>query len=345
MTSRAIDAETRAAVIDGLLRLLREHYLFPEVAGRVEADIRERLTGGEYDAIRDPAAFREVLTDHMQGVSRDGHLRLFHSEEPQPPQEEETGELTPQQREEFRVSSMLDNFGFHRVERLAGNVGYLDLRALVDPEFGAARAAVAAMNLLSDAGALIIDLRKNGGGSPNMVALLCSYLFGPEPVHLNDIQWKAEDRTQQFWTLPHVPGERYPDKSVYVLTSRFTFSGAEEFAYNLKTLRRATVVGETTGGGAHLVDRYRIDAHFYATIPVARAINPITGTNWEGTGVVPDVKVPQEGALEAAHRAALEGVVADLGDDPRGPYRALREEAQRTLADLRASEDSSPETD
>lgn len=329
-----VDVETRAAVIDGLLRRLREHYLFPEVAERVEADIRERMSNGEYDEVSNPITFREVLTDHMQEVSHDRHLRLFYSEEPQPSQEEETGELTPEQWEEFRVSSVLNSFGFHRVERLPGNVGYLDLRAFVDPEFGSAQHAVAAMNFLTNTSAIIIDLRRNGGGSPNMVALLCSYLFASEPVHLNDIHWQAEDRTQQFWTLPYVPGERYPDKPVYVLTSGDTFSGAEEFAYNLKTLERAIIIGETTRGGAHLVGRYRINAHFYATIPGARAINPITGTNWEGTGVVPDIQVPQETALETAHRAALERIIADLGDDPRGPYKDLRKEVERALADL-----------
>jgi C-terminal processing protease CtpA/Prc len=172
-----------------------------------------------------------------------------------------------------------------------------------DPQLCGATAA-AAMNFLAGTRAIIFDLRANGGGDPAMVALLSSYLFA-EPTHLNDLWERKTGTTQQFWTLPYVPGRRMDGKPVYVLTSHRTFSGAEEFAYNLKNLKRATIVGEVTGGGAHPVSPHRIDDHFVIGVPFARAVNPISKTNWEGTGVEPDVKVAAADALDTAVKLAM----------------------------------------
>jgi C-terminal processing protease CtpA/Prc len=139
-----------------------------------------------------------------------------------------------------------------------------------------------------------------------MVQYVSSYLFD-EPTHLNDLYNRKEDSTTQFWTLPYVPGKKLGSKPpVFVLTAARTFSGAEEFTYNLKNLKRATIVGETTGGGAHPVAGHRIDDHFSIGVPFARAINPISKANWEGAGVEPDVKVPAADALETAKRLAAE---------------------------------------
>src|SRR5262249_50927356 len=142
------------------------------------------------------------------------------------------------------------------------------------------------------------------------------------------------DRTQQFWTLPWVPGPRYTNKPVYVLTSARTFSGAEEFAYNLKALKRATLIGETTGGGANPGDEFLLAPHYAAFIPTGRAVNPVTGTNWEGTGVAPDIAVPAAEAMKVAQRLGLEHVIAQLGEAPVGPRELLMAEAQQALAEL-----------
>ena len=163
------------------------------------------------------------------------------------------------------------------------------------------------MNFLGNTDAIIFDLRDNGGGVSRMVALISTYLFS-EPTHLNDVYNPREDSTTQYWTLPYVPGKRLVGKPVFVLTSKRTFSGAEEFAYNLKNLKRATIVGETTGGGAHLVSGHRLDDHFMIGVPVAKAVNPISKTNWEGSGVEPDVKVPAEKALDVAEKMAAEKI-------------------------------------
>src|SRR2546423_8603217 len=173
------------------------------------------------------------------------------------------------------------------------------------------------MNFLSNVDALIFDLRDNGGGTPEMVAYISTYLFD-EPTPLNDLYNRKEDSTTQFWTLPYVPGKRFAGKPVFVLTSRRTFSGAEEFTYNLKNLKRATIVGETTGGGAHPVSGQRIDEHFIIGVPFARAINPITKTNWEGTGIEPDVKVPAAEALSTAQKLAAERLTPRTPPTPDG---------------------------
>jgi C-terminal processing protease CtpA/Prc len=207
------------------------------------------------------------------------------------------------------------NSGFVKLERLPGNVGYLDLRGFMDHESGAETVA-AAMNFLANTDALILDLRKNGGGSPHMVQLICSYLFAADkPVHLNSLYWREGDRTEEFWTLKDLSGHRYLGKDVYVLTSRLTFSGAEECAYNLQTRKRATLVGETTGGGAHPGKGVLLGEHFRAFISTGRAINPVTKTNWEGTGVRPDVATDAERALDVAHELALKKL-KDSTTDP-----------------------------
>ena len=161
------------------------------------------------------------------------------------------------------------------------------------------------MGFLAGADAVIIDLRHNGGGNPSMIQLLSSYLF-EEPVHLNSFFHRGQEQIDQFWTLPHVPGTRFPDTPLYILTSSYTFSAAEEFTYNLKHLKRATIVGEVTGGGAHPGGTFGIQGGFSIFIPTGRAINPITKTNWEGTGIEPHVKTSADEALLVAHMQALE---------------------------------------
>jgi C-terminal processing protease CtpA/Prc len=235
--------------------------------------------------------------------------------------------------EEWHLKARLDNYGLHKAERLPGNIGYLDIRKFNDPS-QAGETAVGALNFLANTDILIIDLRRCEGGNPDMVALISSYLFGEERVHLNSFHWREGEINEQYWTLPYVPGKRYGDKPIYVLTSQETFSGGEEFAYNLKVRKRATLVGETTGGGANIGAPYRIHPHFEVFIPIGRPVNPVTGTNWEGCGVTPDVPVAQEQALQVACRMALETILEKLGEEPTGAYRGQEEEARGALVRL-----------
>src|SRR5687767_7963184 len=308
-----IDAATRTQVIDGILKRLNESYVFPEVAKKMEQSIRERVAKKEYDQITSARQFATTLTKDLQGVSNDKHLRVRYSHAPIP-EREPRREATAEEREQRRRDLNWTNHGFAKVERLRGNIGYLEFVNFMDEELGADTVA-AAMNFVNGTEALIIDMRQNGGGNPAMVALVCSYLFGPEPVHLNDLYWREGNRTDEFWTKKEVAGKRYLNKDVYVLTSKRTFSGAEEFTYNLKNLKRATIIGETTGGGAHPGGGFRISEHFGMFVPTGRAISPITKTNWEGTGVTPDVAVPADHALHVARVMALKKQLDKVNPD------------------------------
>jgi hypothetical protein len=290
-----VDHSMKASVIDGVIEKLREGYIFPEVAEAMAEALRRRV--GEYEAVTSGVRFAEILTAQLREVSSDLHLhvsfRPFSS--PRPPA---NSEPSFEERERYRRQMARINCGFEKAEMLPGNIGYLKFNLFADPAV-CGPTATAAMNFLQHVETLIIDLRDNRGGAPAMVAYITSYLF-EAPTHLNDLYNRAADATRQWWTMPHVPGERLAEQPVYVLTSKRTFSGAEEFAYNLKALNRATIVGETTGGGAHPVCDEWLNEQFSIRVPCERAINPITKTNWEKVGVMPDVAVAEAAALEKA---------------------------------------------
>ncbi|MBV9927985.1 MAG: S41 family peptidase [Acidobacteria bacterium] len=320
-----LDAAARKEVIENLLKRLNDAYIFPDVAAKMERAVRERSDRGEYEKITSAKQFAEKLTADVQEVSHDKHLRVRYSAQPIPERAGARREPTAEEREQFRREMSRINYGFQKVERLPGNIGYVEFRNFLDPE-GGAETVAAAFNFLANTDAIIFDLRRNGGGDPKMVALICSYLFGAEPVHLNDLHWRSGsgERVEEFWTLKEVSGRRYTGKDVYVLTSGYTFSGAEEFSYNLKNLKRATLVGETTGGGANPGGGNRLSAHFGAFIPTGRAVSPVTKTNWEGTGVEPDVKVPADQALRTAQLMALKKAFDKATDEDL--KRALQRE-------------------
>ena len=328
-----IDRATQNAVIDRLIKLLNEDYIFPETAAKMEAALRDHQQKKDYDKLTSAKSFAEALTAHLQDISHDKHLRVQYSNRPIPP-ETENHEPSAEQMAQFREFLRTSNCGFERVERLPGNVGYLDLRQFA-PATECGETVAAAMNFLANADALIDDLRRNGGGDPAMVALISSYLFDSEPVHLNDLYFRRDNATHQWWTLPYVSGKRYgAAKPIYVLTARRTFSGAEEFTYNLKNLKRATIVGETTGGGANPGGGRRLNEHFGVFIPTGRAISPITKTNWEGTGVTPDVSVPADQALLVARIMALKKSIPTIANPDR--KAAVGEELQNLEKELAA---------
>jgi C-terminal processing protease CtpA/Prc len=190
------------------------------------------------------------------------------------------------------------------------------------------------MGFLAHTQALIIDVRQCLGGYPGMVALLCSYLFGEVPIHLASIYWRDEDITQEYWTEANLPVPRYPEKAVYVLTSKATFSAGEMIADVLQSQKRATIIGEKTDGGAHAGASYRIHPHFEAFIPIGRSINPLTSTNWEGSGVTPDISVPGEAGFNTAYKLALKSVLLSLGEPVTDPLRKLADETRAALKRL-----------
>jgi len=320
-----IDAKMRGEVIESLLKELEENYVFPEVAEKMTEAINKCVELKKFDDAKTGQEFAQQLTAELQRISKDKHLRVRCSTAKLPP-ETKSKEPTPDKMARAKQETKMLNAGFRKIERLPGNVGYLALDAFMHTEVAAAPAA-AAMNFLANTDAMILDLRQNGGGRPHTVALVCSYFFGEKPIHLNSLYWRRGDRTDEFWTLKKLEGPRFLDKPLYVLTSRYTFSGAEECAYNLQTQKRATIVGETTGGGAHPGGTFRINDHFMVFVPTGRAINPITKTNWEGTGVKPDIEVAADKALDTAHQKAIDHILAQaLDEDAR---RLIRDDIER----------------
>ena len=313
-----LDAAKKQAVVDEISSLLNKEYIFADTAKKIEEALRTRLKNGEFDKLDAAPAFAQAVSQTLSEVSKDGHIGFAFN----PALAKDMRRLMGQSEEEANkvrerrlLESRRNNFGFRKVERLAGNIGYVDFRGFASPD-QAGPTAVAAMNFLAYCDAVIVDLRQNGGGDPAQIQLISSYFF-PEPVHLNDLYARATDTTENYWTLPYVPGPRAADADLYILTSARTFSGAEEFTYNMKNLKRATVIGETTGGGAHPTGTRIVQTDFVLRVPFARAINPVSKTNWEGTGVTPDIAVPAAEAFDRAYALAVEKLAAKAGTPER----------------------------
>jgi C-terminal processing protease CtpA/Prc len=290
-------------IIEAALARLTAEYIDDDKAGQAAGFVRDRLATGVYEALSGKALC-ESLTKDLQHVTSDKHLRLLWSDEPQ--------ELDGEEEDEdfFAELARSENQGIRRVERLEGEIGYIDTTLVAEPAEAAAMIS-AAMTLIANTKALILDLRDNRGGSTYGMAFWCSYLFPEgESVHLTDIYRRTTGETQQFWTLPYVPGARYLDRPVYLLTGPVTFSGAEDLAYNLKVRDRAVLVGETTRGGAHPTAYHPLTEHISVTVPYARSINPVTGGDWEGVGITPDIAVPVDRAFDAAYQHAQEKTTA-----------------------------------
>lgn len=312
-----VTAAESKAVVEKIASMLAENYVFPEAAKQSGDYLKKRLKDGAYNQIGDPLAFAEQLTGDLQSVNKDKHMRVRVL----------PAEVAAQEREDPLIANLKqlrrnasNNRGFRQLQIFDGNVGYLDLRGF-PPAFIAREKAASAMHFLEDADAIIFDLRQNGGGNPDLIQYICSYFF-EHPTHLNSIYRRKGDRTEEFWTLERVEGKKRPEVPVFILTSDFTFSGGEEFAYNFKTRQRATLIGETTGGGANPGGMFPVNERFGIFIPTGRAINPVTGVNWEGVGVEPDIKVPAEQALDIALEKAREAAEA---------YRQTQEAQQIAL--------------
>lgn len=289
-----------------------DNYVFPETAAQLKTRLQQQDSQGAFRDLSDGDQFACVLTGHLQDWSGDNKLKVHFSSEPLPDLTPHTLPDAAEIAAEKRRSG-LRNFDINRVERLRGNVGYLELYGFEPPEL-AGDVLAAAMMFLAHTRALIIDLRHNQGGASELVALLCSYLLPAyPPVHLSDLYWRPDNITRQWWTVPYLPGPRYDKHPIYVLTSEETFAAAEEFSYIVQGLKRGIVVGEHTPGGANPGRGYPLSDRFWIFVPTGKITNPHTGQNWADTGIIPDVKVPAELSLLTAHLMALNGLLeADL---------------------------------
>ncbi len=305
--SKSVKAELVHSVADLLIR----NYVYPDTAEKMAAYIRKRQKEKAYDSFTDRARFSGALTNDLYSIYHDGHLMLQYN----PVLEAQLMHpVAPQAVAGDPLQGIKQaNFGLTKMEILNGNIGYIQLdRFWADNIYGK-ETVKAALTFVSHANALIIDLRTNGGGSPETVTMICSYFF-KDRIHTNDTYNRAENSTIEFWTTPDTSMGAMVNMPLYLLTSNKTFSAAEEFAYNLKNLKRATVIGEATGGGAHNTFERPAGHGFVLSIPYGKAVNAVTKTNWEGRGVQPDIRVPADNALETAELKIFEHLLATAKD-------------------------------
>jgi hypothetical protein len=290
------DAAERKRLMNAIIDNLNKHYIDPKVARKTADALLAHEKNGDYDQVPDGGAFADLLTKQMRQVSHDMHLEVVYSQEPLP---DLRAEPSAEDTARYRKALEQHNCTFEKVEILPHNIGYLKLNTFPDTSI-CRTTATAAMASLNHADAIIFDLRDNRGGYSSMVLLIAAYLFD-HPEYMYD---PRESPTPQSWTLSPVAGNKLADKPVFILTSGSTISAAEQFCYDLKMLKRVTLVGETTRGSVHAGVFHRIDDHFGMGIPETRAINPFSKTDWEGTGLEPDVKVKAADALETAEKLA-----------------------------------------
>lgn len=297
-----ISTEAKAEVVATLGEKLRSTYVFPDVAQNTAARLERQMQAGDYEDEVTSQAFADALRSDLREAGNDRHLQVRYDPSFREMQGH-NGAPSPEDIARMREELAASAFGVYRTAHLPGGIGYLDVRYFGPTEFVGA-AYESAIHLLAGSRAIIVDLRSNGGGDPDSVAQLASHFFAHgDERHLNSIYNRLEDSIRDFWTVRSVK-TRFTGP-VYLVTSDYTFSGGEEFAYDLQTQERAVLIGETTGGGANPGAPVSLGHGFYAFIPSGRAINPVTGTNWEHVGVKPDHAVKAEDALEFAYRLAL----------------------------------------
>jgi len=291
--------QDRAEMIDSVAAIFVDRYVFPEMGIQMDSLLKSNLTKGVYDNDSSLSDFTQSISDDLREFSNDLHIWV----NPIPKNRSyvlENGEIT---QEQIFLKS-LENFGWGKLEWLPGAVGYIKIDRFEDVAF-AGKIAEAALSFMANSQAIIIDLRDHHGGHENMQQLVASYFFD-EPTQLSSLYWTYLDSLEEAWTSTDISGSSLAGKDLYILISNKTASGAEAFAYNMKHLGNATIVGENSAGAAHWSDWYEFPKlGLVAHVPVARPINPVTQTSWEGTGVIPNISVPAEKALNKAHLEAV----------------------------------------
>lgn len=305
ITKSKLSTKEKNTIASSIQTHLKETYIDIDLSNKMISELNKNVKSKRYKDIIDPSEFSQVLTEDLQHISKDLHLKV-RFEPKRIAQKKRTISEDMQLQMEKRMAMQLAeiNYGFTETKILNGNIGYLNLRMFADTKY-AKEAATAAMNFLSNTNAIIIDLRTNGGGVPSMMQLLSSYFLDKTPVLLSDFYERKTDTKTQMYSLVNVSGKRSINKPIYILTSKNTFSAAEAFTYTLKHLDKAIVVGEVTKGGANRTKRINIDDKFSISVPYIESIHPITKTNWEGKGVQPDIKTTEKDAFVTAYIDAV----------------------------------------
>ena len=310
-----LTAAQNRQVVDTLAAKLRAKYVFPDRAGKIAATLQAHAAHGDFDGAKTIAALQEALDKDLRAVGDDRHFRIAFEPGFDAAMEDADHTPTSEEIEQGRKESAFSGWGIGRVQRMPGNIGYLDMRGFEPAEFGG-QAVDHALALLAGTGALIVDLRMNGGGEPLGVSYFVSHFF-PEgdERHLNDIIWRKDgvDSTREYWTVP-VPGPHYT-KPLVLLTSPRTASGAEECANDLQSQKRATLVGEVTAGAANPGGPVALGHGLVAFVPQGRPENAVTHAGWEKVGIKPDVAVPAADAMKTAYLSLLDQRLAHPEDE------------------------------
>lgn len=292
-------------LIKGIESMLSAYYLYPKIAKKLATLIKDKFKAGAYDKENDPIEFANLITADLQSINNDLHLKLKYDPD------DRIGKLKPKLEHRIELSRK-SNFGFEEIRILEGNIGYLKLNKFENPIFSG-DTLTATMNFLGNSDALIIDIMNNPGGNIAMGELMSSYFF-KDRIHLNNFDWREEDMVYQTFTMPYVSGKQFINKDLYILISGNSASGAEEFAYNLKHLKRAVIIGEQSAGAANS-GSHRSLGDFKLYVPNGHSINPITKSNWEGVGVTPHIKISKKDAISTAYLLALKKIHSSLKDE------------------------------
>ncbi|MCT4624923.1 MAG: S41 family peptidase [Schleiferiaceae bacterium] len=297
----ALSKNYKKEVVNKLSELIVERYVFEDVALETEKHLKKQLKKGRFNELTTNEDFAKALTETVQEINHDKHMRVRAEKQYEEP--ENTIDYQIAKRIDQLNRSWWYNGGFIETKVIKGNVGYIKLGGFA-PFYMYQDYTDAYMKLIANTDAVIVDLTANGGGDPNMVQYLCSFFFD-DKRHLNSLYFREGDITEEFWTLEEVNGKKMPNVPLFVMTSKRTFSGAEEFSYNMQTQKRATLVGQTTGGGANPGGTMMINPNLSVFIPGGTAINPITKTNWEGVGVKPEIETSVEETYDKTLALAL----------------------------------------
>ncbi|WP_166964140.1 S41 family peptidase [Yeosuana marina] len=307
--NKEITKDEKVEITEMISKNLLKTYIDLDVAQEMTALLKSNIKSNKYETITNPDNFAEIVTQDLQNVSHDLHLKLKY----EPKKIAQSQRIMPEEmkikRESIMSMKMAEvNYGFTVVKVLNGNIGYLNLRMFADTIY-AKDVATAAMNFLHNTNAIIIDLRENGGGVPSMIQLLSSYFTEAKPVLLSNFYEREKDLKTQLFTFETIDGKRMTNKPLYILTSENTFSAAEAFTYTLKHLNKAVVVGEVTRGGANRTRTINLNDDFSLSLPYIKAIHPVTNTNWEGKGVQPTIKTTKKEAFVKAYIDAINKTV------------------------------------
>jgi hypothetical protein len=300
--AQELSPKEKETILHKLQSKITDQYVLTENINKITKALTNLQESSEFKQAKTHKTVAKVLATTLRAY--DGHFSVLWNEP-------SAGKIPSKDYEGWFPQLSRKNSGFTRVEILKGNIGYIDFWGFDHLNESAKAKAKAVMAFVEDTDAVIFDLRKNGGGSAVMIQFISSYFF-QNKTHLNSFYNRKTGELTDFWTFDDIEGKKRPNVPLYILTSDYTFSAAEEFAYNFKNLKRATVIGESTGGGANPVHLFDLGEGFRASIPISKAVNPISKTNWEGVGVQPDVVINANKAFDFAYNMALKTIMPSI---------------------------------